>query len=309
MALRFSVSISITRHPELYILILEVLMRSPFSSKLLTFLVASLFACVALPGFASAGICDKIDYTFASKIMDQVRLYAGNSAVTASDAGCVLRNISFASTQEEVGIYLSSRLVDPHNIDVMLEAVTFPSTRESITKAVLMNRESQHLSHSNYRPQPRPSHQGNAHGHHQPTRPSGHHPNIRPSIAPPTAPSHHPSARPSVAPPTAPSHRPVFRPQPVHHNSRIKIVENVNTKIDYTFSSKVMDQVRLYVGDAYLYASDAAEILKKSTFTSVQQEIGTYLCPRIADRENLNVFINAPTFSSVRESLVQACMN
>ena len=293
MELRFSVSMPIAGHPELDILILEVIMRSPFSSKLLTFLAASLFACVAIPGFASAGICDKIDYTFSSKIMSQVKLYAGNSAVTASDAACVLRKLNFPSDQEEVGIYLSSRLVDPHNIDVMLEAVTFSSTRESITKAVLVNRESQQSSHSNYRPQPRPSHPGNAHNNHQPMRPAAQHPNARPSVAPPKAPSHHPSAR----------------PQPMHHGSRIKIVENVNTKIDYTFSSKVMDQVRLYVGDAYLYASDAAAILKKVTFTGPQTEIGTYLCPKIADRENLDVFINAPTFSSVRESLVQACMN
>ena len=296
-------------------------MRNLFHSKFFTLAASAIFACIAFPGLASADICNKIDYTFPSKLMDQVKLYAQNSSVDANDAACVLRRISFPSHQEEVGIYLSGVIVDPENIDVMINAVTFPSTKEAITKAALANprRNNHHYGHGpaghpgNHHPMPAPAQ------HHPMPAPAQHHPMPAPANHyPAPAPANHypaPAQRPGnhyPAPshqyvqPAPNNHHPSYRPMPQQHRN---IVQNVNQKIDYSFSSKIMDQVKLYVGNSYIYASDAAEIIRKSNFPSTQKEIGAYLCPRIADRENLDAFINAPDFPSVRESLVQSCMN
>lgn len=276
-------------------------MRNLFHSKLFAIAASAIFACMALPSLASANICDKIDYTFPSKLMDQVKLYAQNSSVDANDAACVLRRISFPSHQEEVGIYLSGVIVDPENIDVMINAVTFPSTKEAITKAALANprRNNHHYGPAghpgNHHPMPAPAQ------HHPMPAPANHYP------APAQRPgNHYPAPSHQYVQPHPGNHHPSYRPMPQQHRN---IVQNVNQKIDYSFSSKIMDQVKLYVGNSYIYASDAAEIIRKSNFPSTQKEIGAYLCPRIADRENLDQFINAADFPSVRESLVQSCMN
>lgn len=257
-------------------------MRSNLRSKLFAILATSLFSCIALPGLASAEICSKIDFTFGSKVYDQVVLYAGNSSVTSRDAACVLKQVSFASEQERIGEYLIPRLSDPHNINLLIDAVDFQSTKDALTKAGIASQAN------------RPQHVG----------PAGHHH---------AAPAHRPAA---------PVHRPsqAYRPSaPAHHNSwhgghhpaapRVHVAENVNNKIDYTFASKVLDQVKLYVGNSYIYAADAAAILKKVDFASYQEEIGAYLCPKVIDRDNIHLLINTPDFQSTKDALIRACSN
>ncbi len=271
----------------------EVFMRHALKTNILAILTTSLLACIALPGIASAGICEKIDYTFSSKVYDQVVLYAQNSVVYASDAACVLSKIAFPSEQEKIGVYLTSRIIDPDNINLMLDAVTFSSTKESITKAGIQNSASRPAYQP---PRPQPQH-----------RPNSHSPNV-----------HHESnnyyqhedhrydnrhqGRPSYGRPGQ-GHR-VQPPAP-----QVNIAQNVSSKIDYTFSSKIMDQVRLYVGNSYIYASDAGDILRNISFPSTQEEIGSYLCPKIIDRENIDQLINVPSFPSTREAIMKACMN
>ena len=69
-----------------------------------------------------------------------------------------------------------------------------------------------------------------------------------------------------------------------------------------------MGQVQLYVGDSYIYAADAAAILKKIDFPNYQKELGAYLCPKIADRDHLDIFIKAPDFPDVQNALTKACL-
>ena len=213
-------------------------MKKSLRTRVMTIAASSIFACLALPAIASADVCSKIDFTFASNVYDQVVLYTQNRDIYASDAACILRHIPFASTQEEVGVYLTKHLIDPDNINKMLDEVTYESTKESITKAALENSASRH--HPPH-PHPHPSYD-----HYRP-------------LPPP--------------PPPAP---------------RIHVVENVNNKIDYTFASKIMDQVKLYVGDSYIYSSDAAAIIRKTDFAAYQSEVGAYLCPKVIDRNNID---------------------
>gem|GEM_PF-6090195 len=107
-------------------------------------------------------------------------------------------------------------------------------------------------------------------------------------------------------PPPPPPYMPP--PPPPPPQPRVQVVHNVHQKIDYTFPGKIMEQVRLYIGNSYIYASDAAAILKKIDFPNYQKEVGAYLCPKIADRENLDVFIKAPDFPDVQNALTKACL-
>ena len=273
-------------------------MRHTLKTHILAILTTSLFSCIALPGIASADICEKIDYTFSSKIYDQVVLYAQNSVVYASDAACVLSKIAFPSVQEKIGVYLTSRIVDPENINLMLDAVTFSSTKESITKAGIQNSASRPAYQP---PRPQPQHRPNPHYsnvHHESNnyyQYEDHRYDNR----------HH--GRPSYGRPSY--GRPDYGHREHPQAPKVNIARNVSSKIDYTFSSKIMGQVRLYVGDGYIYASDAADILRNIEFSSTQKEVGSYLCPKIIDRENIDQLINVPVFSTTREAIMKACMN
>lgn len=299
------------RHIKFILPLYIIPLRSPtmklsLKNTLFATLAAALLSCIALPGLASAEICNKIDFTFDSKVMDQVRLYAGNSSVTARDAACVLKKLDFASTQEEVGVYLIPRLVDPQNIDLLINAVDFQSTKDALTKAGIENQAN------------RPAHHPAPMAHHPaPAAPVYHHTHTVTNNSPDgthhstyhveTTVTHHAhNYRPS-----APSNPHVaHHAHAAHHAPRLNVAQNVNQKIDYTFASKILDQVKLYVGNStYIYAADAAEIIKKANFASYQEEIGTYLCPKLADRDNIHLLINAVDFQSTKDALIKACSN
>ena len=271
-------------------------MKHSLKNTLFATLAAALLSCVALPGLASAEICSKIDFTFSSKVYDQVVLYAGNSSVTSRDAACVLKQVSFAGEQERIGKYLIPKLSDPQNINLMLDAVDFQSTKDALTQAGIEAQSNRPVRPAHHAAAPHPVHHAPVH----------HAPAYRPS-----APNHnhHAGKLPPSAVVVKPGHPgPAVHHHPAHHAERLNVVQNVNQKIDYTFASKVLDQVKLYVGNsAYIYASDAAAILKKVDFASYQEEIGAYLCPRVADRENIHLLINVPDFQSTKDALIKAC--
>lgn len=257
-------------------------MRSSLRSKLFAILATSLLACIALPGAASAEICSKIDFTFSSKVYDQVVLYAGNSSVTSRDAACVLKQVSFAGEQARIGEYLIPRLSDPQNINLLIDAVDFQSTKDALTKAGIAS-QANRPQHVVAQPHATPVHR-------------------------PAAPVHKPAA-PAYRPSAPAPHNSIGHGGRHHAAPRVHVAENVNNKIDYTFASKVLDQVKLYVGNSYIYAADAAAILKKVDFTSYQEEIGTYLCPKVIDRDNIHLLINTPDFQSTKDALIRACSN
>ncbi len=87
-----------------------------------------------------------------------------------------------------------------------------------------------------------------------------------------------------------------------------RVQSNVSSKIDYTFDSTIMPQVKFYVGNGTVYASDAASILKKVSSSSTEKEVGAYLAVRLQDRDNINLLINAVTFQSAKDAIIQAAM-
>ena len=75
-------------------------------------------------------------------------------------------------------------------------------------------------------------------------------------------------------------------PGPAGHHAAPRIIENVAAKIDYGVKDRIIDQINLYLGDNWLYAKDAAEIVRKSLFPETQTKVAEYLIVRIADPEN-----------------------
>lgn len=326
-------------------------MRCPFPNTFVPALLGAALLTLACPLAANAEICNKIDYTFSDEVYDQVVLYAGNSGVYASDAACILKRIPFDSDQETVGTYLSKILVDPHNIDLLLNAVTFPSTKTAITKAAIDHRNTQAQTHrdktnSHFYASPQ------THHHVYTNPPPGvvvPAPQVYPQAAPGvviTSPQAYPQTAPSViitSPQTYPQTAPgvvitspqVYAPPPNAHHKRPHyrhspppfrptgpnhaynpppppkkpVVQNVHQKIDYTFPSKIMDQVRLYVGNSNIYASDAAIIIKSATYPERQIEIATFLCTRLEDPENIDKLVRASDYSRVREKITKSCFN
>ena len=283
-------------------------MKHSLKNTLFATLAAALLSCIALPGLASAEICSKIDFTFSAKVYDQVVLYAGNSSVTSRDAACVIKQVSFAGEQEKIGKYLIPRLSDPQNINLLIDAATFQSTKDELTKAGIENQNNRPAHHAGPVHRPAPAAPAHPVYHHAQTvtnhSPDGNH---QTSYHVETTVTHHAhNYRPS-----APSNPHVaHHAHAAHHAPRLNVAQNVNQKIDYTFASKILDQVKLYVGNStYIYAADAAEIIKKANFASYQEDIGTYLCPKLADRDNIHLLINAVDFQSTKDALINAGSN
>ena len=94
--------------------------------------------------------------------------------------------------------------------------------------------------------------------------------------------------------------------QQQHHHHR-PVVEGIYQKIDYSVSTNVLPQLKLYIGDSYIYASEAAMILKRIVFEETQIEVGSYLCTRIYDRENSDVLLEVIARESTRNAILKKC--
>lgn len=110
------------------------------------------------------------------------------------------------------------------------------------------------------------------------------------------------ASRPPPPPPPPPPHMMPPPPPPPPPT-----VHNVHMKVDYSLPGRIMGQLKTYIGNSYIYASDAAAILRKIDIPKYQQEAGAYLCPKIIDRDNLDVFLNAVEIPNVRNAIVNAC--
>ena len=86
-----------------------------------------------------------------------------------------------------------------------------------------------------------------------------------------------------------------------------KNVNNISSKIDFTFGSEVMPQLRLYLRYNLIYSDDAAQIVRKTS--SHQGEVGQYLATRLADPNNINILIDAVTFRSDKDAIIKAALN
>ena len=83
---------------------------------------------------------------------------------------------------------------------------------------------------------------------------------------------------------------------------------DVCRKIDYKFAAKVYDQVVLHTANSYIYARDAACILKHVKFASEQEKIGVYLAGKLSDPENVNYLLKAVKMQHVRDKISQAAL-
>ncbi|GEM_PF-5078185 len=92
-----------------------------------------------------------------------------------------------------------------------------------------------------------------------------------------------------------------------HHHHHRPVVEGIYQKIDYSVSTNVLPQLKLYIGDSYIYASEAAMILKRIVFEETQIEVGSYLCTRIYDRENSDVLLEVIARESTRNAILKKC--
>ncbi len=209
-------------------------------------------------------------------------------AVASADI-CSIINYTFDSDiEDQVRAYVGSNYIDSSDAACILSNIRFDSTKQKVgvfLASHLIDPENVNLlaneatfsdtkmaiikASANARPpvpQYREEHRG---GHHRPNHGGGH-----------------------------------YRHEP---RPNLHIVNNVHDKIDFTFTSRIMPQLKAYVsGDALVYASDAANILRSAKFASAQEEIGTYLATRLADPDNLYLLVEAVTFQSTKTAILNA---
>ena len=231
-------------------------------------------------------LCGRINYSKNYHVSPYVQikdLVKDNTTVLSSDIACIFDKVS-KSQQEKIGLYLASHLEDPQNADVFLNKINNKKDRTKIKKTI----NQYYGSNPSY----------NDHGHDHNSYPYQPEPNNKPTPSyPPVQGNPYP---PAYGQPQFPSQQPPYDPQ-------FYVAQNIADKIDYTFSSKVLQQVKLYLGNKYIYASDAATIIKKTS--SRQDEIALYLIERIADYDNVDLVVKSLTFKSGREKVINAAIS